>query len=360
MIFKNNDDKRAENNNIVNTKIGIPDINNIQNINKKFLKKKKKKDSITKVIDMNEQIIEKFEKNNKRNRYKSIIFPVYPPRKSGKNKIKTKKNREVTDINSINGIKSDKNKDKSSTISKDYETEIEDKLNMDYNDNELNSLIYKQALKHDKRSYIQYYLSLLKVKNLLIFSIYKNKKDYNSQIIKIFLFFFFFAIHLIVNALFFNDKTMHKIYMDEGEYNFVYQIPQMIYSTIISSIIILIIKFLALSESNILKIKRAKTIEDLELKREKNIRILKVKLFLFYVITFILLFLFMFYITCFCGIYENTQIHLINDTLICFGLSLIYPFGIYLIPGIFRISALRAKNRDKECLFKFSKVIQSI
>ena len=68
----------------------------------------------------------------------------------------------------------------------------------------------------------------------------------------------------------------------------------------------------------------------------------------------------MFYMICFCGIYENTQTHLIKDSVIGFGLSLIYPFGIYLIPGIFRIPALRAQKKDKEYMYKFSKITQSI
>ena len=59
----------------------------------------------------------------------------------------------------------------------------------------------------------------------------------------------------------------------------------------------------------------------------------------------------------FCAIYINTQIHLIKDTLISFGLSLCYPFGIYLIPGIFRIPALSNK---KKCLYDFSRILQII
>ena len=63
---------------------------------------------------------------------------------------------------------------------------------MKKNDNELNELSYKDALIYDKRTYIQYYLSLLRTKHLLIFSFYINNKDYNSQIIKMFLLFFIF------------------------------------------------------------------------------------------------------------------------------------------------------------------------
>ena len=33
---------------------------------------------------------------------------------------------------------------------------------------------------------------------------------------------------------------------------------------------------------------------------------------------------------------------------------MIYPFGLNLLPGIFRFPALRAKNKDKVCLYKIS------
>ena len=57
-------------------------------------------------------------------------------------------------------------------------------------------------------------------------------------------------------------------------------------------------------------------------------------------------------------IYKNTQFHLLKDTLISFGLSLLYPFAIYLIPGFFRIQALSDPKKKKECLYKFSKILQ--
>ena len=58
-------------------------------------------------------------------------------------------------------------------------------------DIELNSMKYKKALIYDKRTFMQYYSSLLKKNHLVFFSFY-CQKDYNPQIIKIFLFFFSF------------------------------------------------------------------------------------------------------------------------------------------------------------------------
>ena len=75
-------------------------------------------------------------------------------------------------------------------------------------DSEMNSLPYEKALMIDKRIYFQYYFSLLKKKQIILFSFYPNK-DYNAQIIKSFLFFFFYTSDMTINALFFTDDTMH-------------------------------------------------------------------------------------------------------------------------------------------------------
>jgi len=102
---------------------------------------------------------------------------------------------------------------------KDKKREIKDNYTLEIIESELNSLSYKEALKKDKRTYCQYYFSLLKKKQIILFSFYPNK-DYNSQIIKSFLFFFYYSSDLTINALFFTDDTMHKIYQDKGKFNF--------------------------------------------------------------------------------------------------------------------------------------------
>ena len=62
------------------------------------------------------------------------------------------------------------------------------------------------------------------------------------------------------------------------------------------------------------------------------------------------------YVSMFCAIYKNTQIHLICDTLMSFGISMLFPFAFYLLPGIFRIIALSGNARMK-LLYEFSKFI---
>ena len=222
-------------------------------------------------------------------------------------------------------------------------------------DLELNTLSYDEALKRDKRTFFQYYFSLLKTKHLLLFSFYPSN-DYNLMIIKIYFFFFSFALYYTINALFFNDSTMHKIYEDKGRYNFIYQIPQILYSTIISKVSTAIIKLFALTEKNILDIKQQNKKEKLPQVFAKALICTIIKFLFFSFFNIIFLSAFWYYLACFGAVYRNTQIQLLSDTLISFGISMIYPFGFLLIPGFMRIPALR--NKNMECIYKLSKLIQ--
>ena len=226
---------------------------------------------------------------------------------------------------------------------------------LEYTDSELDSLTYKNAIKKDKRTFCQYYWSLLKKKHSILFSFYPNK-DYNSQIIKSFLFFFFYSSDIAVNSLFFTDDTMHKIYIDSGDFNLNYQLPQIVYSYLISSGINLIIEYLSLSEETIILIKSKINIH-LNLEK-KIIKKMKIKFCFFFIVSFLFLLIFGYYISCFCCIYENTQIHLIKDSLLSLGLSSIIPFFKNLIPGIFRIPALRDIKGNKMCMYKISQIIE--
>ena len=187
---------------------------NIKN-NPKKRQKKKKKMKLTKIKsndDMNKKIDFNSKKTNISFYYSNIM---------------------------INNLKTKLNKTKKITY---------------YNDYELNNLNYIKALNLDKRTYFQYYFSLLKIKHLIIFTFY-TYSDYNSKLIKYILFLFSFSLYITINALFFSDSTMHKIYEDYGKYNFIFQIPNILYSGIISGLINTIIKYLSLSEKNIIEIK---------------------------------------------------------------------------------------------------------
>ena len=229
----------------------------------------------------------------------------------------------------------------------------------DLNDEELNNLEYKKAILIDKRTYFQYYYSLLKKKQLILFAFFPNK-DYNLIDIKISLLILSFSLYFTINGFFFSDETMNKIYVSKGVFYFINQISQILYSTIISSIINMILKLLSLSEKQILIIKSQKDYTSAKKKSYQIQKYIKFKLTIFFIFSFFLMLFFWYFISCFCAVYNNTQKILIEDTLLSFSLSIIYPFGLNLLPGMLRIPALRAKKKDKICLYKISNIVALI
>ena len=123
-----------------------------------------------------------------------------------------------------------------------------------------------------------------------------------------------------------------------------------------------IIKLFSLSNGNITNIRgeKKKSTKNIEKRTEKLYKKLKIKFALFFIINPFILLFFWYYITCFCGAYKNRQIHLIKDTLLSLLMSLLYPFGTFIIPSLFRKLALGDKNKDRKLLYKFSQLLENI
>ena len=321
------------------TSQNIPTIN-IQNKRNKKINKRKRIKIIP--IKIKDQYIEKSNPPNKNKKYRKIVSQ---------------------NIINMNNIIISNNTNKNLISKNNFEIIQNAKEIMEYNERELNELDYELALKNDRRSYCEYYISLIKTKHDLIFTFCYNN-DYNSKIIKIDLFFINFAMNFTINALFFNDDTMHKKYEEKGKFPFLFQLPEIIYSSIISSVIQYLLQLLALSEEAILDFKKNKDVNNINKRKIELITKINTKFILFFTVSTIFLLAFWYYLSMFCAIYVNTQIHLIKDTIISFAMSLLYPFGIYLLPGIFRIPALsnrKQKNKkddEGKYIYNLSKILQ--
>ena len=225
------------------------------------------------------------------------------------------------------------------------------------NENELNLLTYDKALENDKRTFLEYYISLIKTKHNLVYLFY-NKKDYNSKIIKFDLLFFGFSFYYAINTAFYSNEIIHKVYLDKGSYNLKYQFPLIIYSSFISFAFNIIFKILALSSDIILNFKQTHSINDIKIKVKKLKKKILIKFILYFIISVILLIFFWYYVSMFGAVYKNNQYHLLYNVLISFYLSIFYPFGLYLICGIIRILSLSNTKKERKCLYNFSKVLQ--
>ena len=346
-------------NNILETKLNS---DNIKENNSKIDKENSREENNDKII-LNDNLEIKIEELNapfkkKISLTKSIKFTkeaqstkedLYNPKtEEEKNKISNEKRKE-TDI---------KEKEDNESENDEDENKIKEKYK-NLLDEEINRLDYKIAIVIDKRTFWQYYFSLLKRGHLIIFT-FITIDDYNLREIKILLFIVSFSLYFFINAFFFTDETMDNIYEDNGIFNFLFQLPQIIYSSLVTSVLNIILKSLAISEEKIFDMKKEKDSEKFKQKAKSLKRNLKIKLIIFLILSSLLMLLFWYFISCFCAAFTNTQLILIEDTLISFILSMIYPFGLKLLPGFMRIPALRANNKDNKCLYKISLLLSSL
>ena len=149
---------------------------------------------------------------------------------------------------------------------------------------------------------------------------------------------------------------MHNVYESKGLFDISYQLPLIIYSSLISMFLGAFVQMLGLSNDAIIDFKQSEEKDTVDKRGQKLIKKLKIKFVLYFILSFILLIAFGYYISMFNAVYRNTQFILLEDTLFGFALSMVTPFVIYLIPGLFRIPALAATQGNRRCLYNFSKL----
>ena len=215
--------------------------------NKEKYNRNKYNDKKRQKTDEKENDSQKPQKNNNKIESKAKIIINNKKNNRIKNKISNILNPNSNSNSHTNEIMIYSNNKRMLNNNESNSNKIVDEKLTAYNDGELNDLDYEIAKKCDKRTYCQYYESLLRTNHPLLF-IFFSYNDYNSIIIKIDLFLFNFTLFYAINAIFYNDDTMHEIYQDKGEYDFIDQLPQIIYSFLISLLFGFLFEMLVLTE----------------------------------------------------------------------------------------------------------------
>ena len=135
------------------------------------------------------------------------------------------------------------------------------------------------------------------------------------------------------------------------------QLPLIIYSSIISIALFSILDYLALTEDSVLEVKRGKLAKIAQKKANDTLRTSQIKFIFFFILSFLFMLICWYYMTCFCAVYRNTQYHLLKDTLIGFGTSMLSPFAAKLLPGISRIYAIKKRS---QIFFRISQFTQML
>ena len=211
---------------------------------------------------------------------------------------------------------------------------------------------FEEAYLYDKRNYIHSYWSELKYSQILIFTFYT--KDNNDRLLKIALFFNSLSLFITINSLFFNDSSMSHVYHEKGKFEFIYEIPKIILSSVITFVIEFTLAFLCLTNDEIKDLKKIEDKNEMNKKITKIYSCLKIKLIIFYILLFILNCFYLYYTSIFCSVYINTQSHLTKDSITSFITNLITPFFVVCISTFLRIIGLK---KNIKILYKISKFI---
>ena len=145
------------------------------------------------------------------------------------------------------------------------------------------------------------------------------------------------------------------MFLDYGKYNFIQQIPKILYSAIISQILEIFLCFLSLTDNHYYIIK--KLFVESRFMALQIIKCVKINICLFYIFTGFILLFYWYLITCFCAVYENTQNAFIKDSLLSFSVGLLYPFLLYLFPTILRKLSFKSRKGKLSCFYKMSDII---
>ena len=223
-------------------------------------------------------------------------------------------------------------------------------------DYDLDNLTFKEAKLYDKRTFCQYYMSLIRTKHIIFF-IFKPKYEFHTKIIRYCFLLFLFPFYLAINTCYVDKITIHNIYISKGSFNLLFNIRNIIYATLILYVLQKILYYFISIENEILEIKNAEGKNFIEIINEK-IGIITMKCILFFAISLILLLLCGFYLSCFTAIFTTTKIHLIIRTIISLSFSLIIPLVLYLLPTSIRFYSFKRKSKHSEDFYLISQFLR--
>ena len=228
---------------------------------------------------------------------------------------------------------------------------------------ELINLEYEYYRHIEDRNLFAIFISIFKLNydftnTFLIYNNSENYKEYKIYSIKVMMYIGSLIISIIFNLMFYSHKNMHKIYEDNGEYNFLYRLPIIV----LSDGIMKIISFFAFNQlfnfqeklidlkNNLKNWKRRSIINkrkkvDKKYSREAfQIEIsFRRKRKIFYVIIIIINIFSWYYISCFCSVYVNTQKHLLKDFLYSIVINIINCFIFSIIYFLIKIAIIKGE-----------------
>lgn len=226
----------------------------------------------------------------------------------------------------------------------------------DFEEEDLDELMYEDAIQFDNRGFCIFFWRTMKLK-IIILSPFSNISLLEPFCIRLLAFFLNLSLFFVLNGILYDPEDISDRYKEEGKVGFVYlikkEIRRCIYTSISCTIIGLLIMYLSTTKKRFLTvIEKEKDHNVFLTKIKKIVTNLKIKLTVFLIVNLILMFAFWYYVSAFCAVYQKTQMPWLESSLITFAFCIILQTLYALLITTFRYMGLRCKI---SCFYTVSK-----
>ena len=164
---------------------------------------------------------------------------------------------------------------------------------------------------------------------------------------------------MTMNAFLFADKSIHYLFINGVRYNFKQQVLQIALSIIITHVFEVLLCFLTLTDRVYYEIKALSKFDKNSEDIFKSLRIMKIKLIIYFVFSSLLMIFYWYFISAFCSVYHNTQVIYIIDCVLSLLFFMVDPLIIYAFVTLLRyiyISLKNIKGNQCKCLYIASRL----
>ena len=195
------------------------------------------------------------------------------------------------------------------------------------------------------------YTTIIKAKHPII-STFFSPMPKLMRCLRIALFLSSISISLALNALFYNDKYISTNYKNKSFYNFLSELPKIIYALFFGFLLNIFFKILIA----ISPIKKGKNESNGKIKKALRhfLVCVKTKIIIFFTFIFIFDLFFVYFVSAFCTVYKKSVKNWCISAAITVSFALVLPFILSVIIFAFRNLSFRYKSR---CLFSMSEVL---
>ena len=215
---------------------------------------------------------------------------------------------------------------------------------------DFNELTFRQAIREDKRNIFVMFKSIIMEKLELVHLISGGHK---AKIILIYHYIFSLLIDLFLNAFLYTDDVVSNKYHNNGQLDLIVSLTLSLLSNIINSIICYFLNFSKGIEERLEQIMQIKKEDCYFYSSNKFMKILKVKIMLYFIIDALFTAFAFYYIIIFCILYNNSQISFLTNYLMSIIESLILSITVSILIVVTRIIGIKFANKKMYNISKY-------